>query len=456
MRNKLLFLALAVTTCISAVFADNYPARMYLIGDGAPQNNWDLTAITSMVTTSPGVYTWTGELKDGRMKFIPYPSYEPSYGPTAADTIETGKSELAQDIVAGESYDMELRVDNTMPDKSCNITAGRYKLTLDITGDTPRLTVEDGTGLADNPTVPIANPGYLYPIGDATEAGWDLNKTAPIAETEFNSGIYTTLIKLKSGSLKFLLRNAYERMYGATIADQPVNEMGEYTVAYSDGTPDNKFRINYPSTVNYKLTINLNTNTMTIYPEKIYIIGPAMTGIENDWNFFEDKTMHSTETDGVYSWTGELYNGQMKFFTSNDFGSIAYGATTADVPLAEGTLDIKRIAGSDDDYKFKVSAEQTGNYTLTLDLNNMKLNAIKNNGGETTANNSLEQEISWNITDNHIVCTGADQIEVLAISGTRIASCQGGQLDISNLHAGIYIAILHKNGQKAIHKFIVR
>ena len=54
MRNKLLFLALAVTTCISAVFADNYPARMYLIGDGAPQNNWDLTAITSMVTTSPG------------------------------------------------------------------------------------------------------------------------------------------------------------------------------------------------------------------------------------------------------------------------------------------------------------------------------------------------------------------------------------------------------------------
>lgn len=129
MRNKLFILTLAIITCISVVLADNYPARMYLIGDGAPQNNWDLTAITSMVTTSPGVYTWTGELKDGRMKFIPYPSYEPSYGPTAADTIETGKSELAQDIVAGESYDMELRVDYTMPDKSCNITAGRYKLT---------------------------------------------------------------------------------------------------------------------------------------------------------------------------------------------------------------------------------------------------------------------------------------------------------------------------------------
>ena len=451
MRNKLFILTLAIITCISVVLADNYPARMYLIGDGAPQNNWDLTAITSMVTTSPGVYTWTGELKNGRMKFIPYPSYEPSYGPIAADTIEEGKSELALNIVTGESYDMEIRTDNSMPDKSCNMTAGRYKLTLDITGETPRLTVEDGTSLADNPTVPITNPGYLYPIGDATEAGWDLNKTAPIAETEFNSGIYTTLIKLKSGSLKFLLRNAYERMYGATIADQPVNEMGEYTVEYSDGSSDKKFRINYPSTVNYKLTINLNTNTMTIYPEKIYIIGPAMTGIENDWNFFEDKTMHSTETDGVYSWTGELYNGQMKFFTSNDFGSIAYGATTADVPLAEGTLDIKRIAGSDDDYKFLVN--NAGTYTLTLNLSSSKLDVTSN----ATATNFTETNgLNWYIYDNHITCDGATHMELYDLNGAKIASSNNHEININNIPSSIYILAIYNGDIREMHKIVVR
>lgn len=451
MRNKLFILTLAIITCISVVLADNYPARMYLIGDGAPQNNWDLTAITSMVTTSPGVYTWTGELKNGRMKFIPYPSYEPSYGPIAADTIEEGKSELALNIVTGESYDMEIRTDNSMPDKSCNMTAGRYKLTLDITGETPRLTVEDGTSLADNPTVPITNPGYLYPIGDATEAGWDLNKTAPIAETEFNSGIYTTLIKLKSGSLKFLLRNAYERMYGATIADQPVNEMGEYTVEYSDGSSDKKFRINYPSTVNYKLTINLNTNTMTIYPEKIYIIGPAMTGIENDWNFFEEKTMHSTETDGVYSWTGELYNGQMKFFTSNDFGSIAYGATTADVPLAEGTLDIKRIAGSDDDYKFLVN--NAGTYTLTLNLSNSKLDVTSN----ATATNFTETNgLNWYIYDNHITCDGATHMELYDLNGAKIASSNNHEININNIPSSIYILAIYNGDIREMHKIVVR
>ena len=345
---------------------------------------------------------------------------------------------------------MELRVDYTMPDKSCNITAGRYKLTLDITGDTPHLTVEDGTALADNPTVPIANPGYLYPIGDATEAGWDLNKTAPIAETEFNSGIYTTLIKLKSGSLKFLLRNAYERMYGATIADQPVNEMGEYTVEYSDGSSDKKFRINYPSTVNYKLTINLNTNTMTIYPEKIYIIGPAMTGIENDWNFFENKTMHSTETDGVYSWTGELYNGQMKFFTSNDFGSIAYGATTADVPLAEGTLDIKRIAGSDDDYKFLVNA---GTYTLTLNLSNSKLDVTSN----ATATNFTETNgLNWYIYDNYITCDGATHMELYDLNGAKIVSTNNHEININNIPSSIYILAIYNGDIREMHKIVVR
>ena len=451
MRNKLFILTLAIITCISVVLADNYPARMYLIGDGAPQNNWDLTAITSMVTTSPGVYTWTGELKDGRMKFIPYPSYEPSYGPIAADTIEEGKSELALNIVTGESYDMEIRTDNSMPDKSCNMTAGRYKLTLDITGETPRLTVEDGTALPDNPTAPITNPGYLYPIGDATEAGWDLNKTVPIAETEFNSGIYTTLIKLKSGSLKFLLRNDWGRMYGATTADQPVNELGEYTVEYSDGSSDKKFMINYPSTVNYKLTINLNTNTMTIYPEKIYIIGPAMTGIDNDWNFFEEKTMHSTETDGVYSWTGELYNGQMKFFTSNDFGSIAYGATTADVPLAEGTLGIKRIAGSDDDYKFLVN--NAGTYTLTLNLSSSKLDVTSN----ATATNFTETNgLNWYIYDNHITCDGATHMELYDLNGAKIASSNNHEININNIPSSIYILAIYNGDIREMHKIVVR
>ena len=55
MRTKVFLLATAFMASVSAVFAVDYPARMYLIGDGAPQNNWDLTAITSMVTTSPGV-----------------------------------------------------------------------------------------------------------------------------------------------------------------------------------------------------------------------------------------------------------------------------------------------------------------------------------------------------------------------------------------------------------------
>ena len=458
MRTKVFLLATAFMASVSAVFADNYPARMYLIGDGAPQNNWDLTAITSMVTTSPGVYTWTGKLNNGRMKFVPNQDYIPSYGPVNATAPEEGKTELIQDIVAGESYNMEYRADYNMPDKSCNMTEGRYKLTLDLTGEAPILTVEDGTDLSDYPLRPDA----IYAVGDATTAGWTIENAIKMAETSDNSGIYKSMLKLAPGKeLKFMqTREWNNHMYVSTAANTSINAEGEYDVKYTTSSDEDwKWIFNLEEKY-YNVTVDLNTMKLSIAlpeivkPEKLYLIGPAIGG-ENDWSFYDDQIFVKTENDGVYTWTGDLKQGELKFFTDKDYLATAYGATTDQAAFKEGEQDVM-VLGINVDYKFKVSAEQTGNYTLTLDLNNMKLNAVKNGDSGTATNISPEQEISWNITDDHIVCVDANQIEVLAISGTRIASCQGGQLDISNLHAVIYIAILHKNGQKAIHKFIVR
>ena len=41
MRTKVFLLATAFMASVSALFAVDYPARMYLIGDATP-NNWDL------------------------------------------------------------------------------------------------------------------------------------------------------------------------------------------------------------------------------------------------------------------------------------------------------------------------------------------------------------------------------------------------------------------------------
>lgn len=45
MRNRLFFLVLVAMIGISAVLASNYPTRMYLIGDGAPQKQLGLKCI---------------------------------------------------------------------------------------------------------------------------------------------------------------------------------------------------------------------------------------------------------------------------------------------------------------------------------------------------------------------------------------------------------------------------
>lgn len=451
MRNRLFFLVLVAMIGISAVLASNYPTRMYLIGDGAPQNNWDLNALTCMVTTAPGIYTWTGDLNDGRMKFVPGQNWEPSYGPVNATAIEEGNTELRQDIIAGQSYEMEYRVDNSMPDKSCNMTAGRYKLTLDITGEIPLLTVEDGIGLTNNPTTPITNPAYLYPIGDATEAGWELNNTTAIEETSFNSGIYTSTLTLKSGSLKFLLQKDWGKMYGATTADQEVSQMGTQSLSYSSGSNgehDNKFKITFPASASYQVTINLNTNTMTIYPEKIYMVGPG-SNEANDW-IFSDNAIMTNISDGKYNWSGNLYNGQLKFFVYNDFGTIAYGASIADEDLSTGNHTIRQIAGSDDDFKFMA---QEGVYTLTLDLTRSIL-TVSSNG--TSTNLIEENQIKWYINENQILCNEASGIDLYNLNGSKIATSQENSLGIHGVTQGVYILVIKKGDNRQIQKIVIQ
>lgn len=459
MRTKV-FSAICFAFLMSInVIAADYPANMYVMGDATPAG-WNSDDVIRMENVSEGVFEYTAEFKEGRFRFVTTFDFAPGYGPKAAATmVSDNANETYLEMTVG-NHELEYRKEYTDPDKSFKVTsAGRYKCRIDLTGETPIVTISDGTGLEDQFT---QMPAAVYATGDATTAGWVIENAIEVAETSYNSGIYKSMLKLAPGKeLKFMqTRKWNNHMYVSTAASTPINAEGEYEVKYTtSGDEDWKWIFNLEEKY-YNVTVDLNTMKLSIAlpeivkPEKLYLIGPAIGG-ENDWGFHDDQIFVKTENDGVYTWTGDLKQGELKFFTDKDYFATAYGATTDQAAFKEGEQDVM-VLGINIDYKFNVSAEQTGNYTLTLDLNNMKLNAVKNGDSGTATNISPEQEISWNITDDHIVCVDANQIEVLAISGTRIASCQGGQLDISNLHAGMYIAILHKNGQKSIHKFIVR
>ena len=137
----LLFSALAL--CSATVAAGNYPTSLYVIGDATPAQ-WDSNNVIRMVTVEDGVYEYTGDLTEGRMRFVTTYDFAPGYGPAMASTVVgDNDNETYLDLTTG-SHELEYRSDYTAPDKSFKVSAaGRYKFRVDLTGEKPLVEARD-------------------------------------------------------------------------------------------------------------------------------------------------------------------------------------------------------------------------------------------------------------------------------------------------------------------------
>ena len=116
----LLFSALAL--CSATVAAGNYPTSLYVIGDATPAQ-WDSNNVIRMVTVEDGVYEYTGDLTEGRMRFVTTYDFVPGYGPAMASTVVgDNDNETYLDLTTG-SHELEYRSDYTAPDKSFKVSA---------------------------------------------------------------------------------------------------------------------------------------------------------------------------------------------------------------------------------------------------------------------------------------------------------------------------------------------
>ena len=354
MKTHFLSLVLTVMLAVAPCFAN----RIYLIGDATP-GGWSLDNAALMLPVSDGVYEWVGDLNTGLLKFVTHHDWLPSYGPA------TDKTALSVGTV-----DLALRSKDADSDNKFAVTAGRYALTIDMTGETPQLTVADGTGM-DDKGFDTYYPEVIYAIGSATTAGWTAKNAIEMRESAFNSGIYEKVLTLNTGELKFLHQKDWGAGYGATLANDPVNGSGVYTIAVLDDS-DMKFAVTLTAATDYKVTVNAVTSSMTLsyYPEHLYIIGPAVGG----WSWYDNaKEMTVSEEEGVFTWTGTLSEGEMKFFAEKDFGATAYGAIVAGQEIAAtGEYDLEKLGA--EDKKFIAPAADV---TLTIDLKQMKLVSVQ-------------------------------------------------------------------------------
>lgn len=244
-----------------------YPSRMYLIGSATPASDgWLLDTAPLMETVSEGVYEWVGNLKDGELKFLTHRDWMPSYGPaTNGEALAIG------------SFNMTLRAEELADnDNKYQVTAGRYSLRIDLTGDQPQLTVADAADMEDKGFA-VEYPAAVYAIGDATPNGWSLDQAQEMKETAFNSGVYKAQLTLKSGELKFLHQRDWGNAFGATVANAPVNGEGEYDMAIIGNTDDTDFKyaVSLAEETTYYITVDAVNSKL-----KLSLTDDSSTGIE--------------------------------------------------------------------------------------------------------------------------------------------------------------------------------
>ena len=412
MKTQLLSVLVALIVAVPS-FANT----ISLIGEATP-GGWSLDNAVAMKPTADGVFEFVGDLKDGSLKLITQNDFAPSYGPqTNGDSLVVGTVELAY------------RATYADPDNAFAVKAGRYSLVLDLSGEEAKLTVADGTGLADKWYVEY--PDTLYAVGDATMAGWTATEAIALSETADNSGIYVDTLLLKSGELKFLNQKDWGAGYGARVANEPINNAGVYALAALD-SKDMKFKVALLQATEFVVEVNVVEGSLTLtalailYPEKLYILGDAVGG----WSFDTNAQEMTLVEEGVFTWSGSLVEGEMKFFVDKDFSSSAYGAVTHGTSIAaSGEYALELLGG--EDKKFVATESQV---EMTIDLKEMKM--------------VVEVDTIATAVDMVVVEGGSAVYDIMG----RLRMVSDGDILPSALPAGMYIIKTNNQSKKVIIK----
>lgn len=367
------FIFLSAMLLASVAMSAQYPTRVYLCGPASPSatagSEW-LTEHDPMYTyveedgvTPTGIYEMVADLKDGDLKLLHGSSWEPGYCPaTDQEALTTGSHTIID------------RPTGADPDNKWAVTAGRYKLVLSLLDST--LTVSDGTGLEDKngneQTFKAAIPEAVFAVGDGTSFGWNPGSADSILQVE--EGIFDGVVFLKSGEFKLMHQQDWGAQYGPVENGEAITGAGTYSLCKP--ADDNKWKVaeTIAELTPFHMIADVNAGTLVlrdtsvIIPPctKLYMLGDAVGG----WSF-DDNAIELTSEDSVFTFEGNLNDGEFKFFEKKDFGAQAWGAIASGTPVTgSGEFDLVRLT---EDNKFYMTA---GYYKLTANLKEGKMTVV--------------------------------------------------------------------------------
>ena len=339
-------------TAFSVTPYEPLTTTLYLIGDATP-GGWDNNAATEMTRTDNGRFTWTGALQAGSFKFIlARGTFSPCYNNGRED---------------GTLY---YSADGT-PDVNFSVSeAGTYRVDVNLFTATLGLT----------PVESIRPPYEQIYFIDGT-AGYTF---APMTRDAldpflFRYGhVFTT-----AGDFKFATADgSWENNYKATQPNAPYTDTSVEFVSGFD--PDNKWMLQ-ASEVNkaYKICFDIRPGQERMLMSEfvpygmIYMIGDATAA---GWTLDSAVPMEATDDPYVFTWTGSLNAGELKFtcdrqsdwngawFMSATNGAAPTGQTEQMLFIDKSSDACKGqyldVAVTGIDNKWKLT--EAGTYTITL------------------------------------------------------------------------------------------
>jgi len=308
---------------------------LYIIGDASPVGWNSDNALALTPQGDPTVFVYQGSLSVGSFKFITKKGqFLPAYNKGADDTK------------------IIYRTDNSQADAQFSITsAGVYKVVVNLLD----LSISFGK---------LNMPAYsdIYMVGGAAPNGWDIANATKLTQDTSNPFIFTYRGVMQAGEFKFPVNRN-------TDWGQDMFEKADDTHMYlhPGGTAgDDKWTIAKKGY--YTITLNQMDNTVTIYREKLFMVGDATTV---GWVITNSIQMTEDPTDGcIFTYSGPMLIGDVKLPVNrnSDWGQDMY-------MKSDDTHMYRHIGGQADDKKWSITT--AGDYIITANIETLAINFTK-------------------------------------------------------------------------------
>lgn len=334
------------TTSFSVTPYQPVSKELYIMGSATSAGLNIANAIQLIPSTStPGKFVFQGILSPGSFKL-----------PVSKDAC------LCQDFYTKSETAANMMVHNiggSGQDLQWQITqVGQYKITADLLNLT--ITIEASAG-------PLFT--QIWIVGDASPSGWTVDSPKAFTLNPDNPFLFTYEANFVAGSFKILagsLGNWCGEWYRPLTDGQALSST---SVAQNSGcTVDNKWNITATNAGRYKITLNIQNNTISIQKVNLYIIGD---GGPNGWNIGSPSAM--SYSNGNFIFNGALgdSNATGEFKISKFYGNWCDGdwlnAATANQPITNGNYIITHGCDGPDN-KWKLKTGDAGLYIITINL----------------------------------------------------------------------------------------